>query len=165
MQKLMHNMKDVNIILPVSVTTAQGGNLPFISMKNAQHASIVINIGAGSGTAPTISLQQAKNVEGNGNKALAFTKVWKQVPGTSPLDQTDLWTEIDVTGNAITGVANERFRIELDAAQLDVDNGYDCFRFHMTAPGISLVMSVHAELTNLRYTGEGNLSQPSAKVN
>jgi len=165
MQKLMHNMKAVTIISPVSTGAAQGGNYGFISMKNAQHASINIRCGILTGAAAAVTLQQAKNVEGNGNKALGFTKVWMNVPTVSNVDEQDLWTEVDVAANTFNTASNRNYRIELDAAELDVDNSFDCFRLHLSAAGTSLVVAADATLTNLRYTGEGNLSQPSAKIN
>ena len=158
-------MKDVNIISPVSTAVAQGPGYNFISMKNAQHASINIRCGVLTSTASAVTLEQAKNVEGGSVKALGFLKVWQQIPTNSPEEITDLWEELDVTSNTFNVTSNRNYRIELDAAELDVDNGFDCFRLKLSAPGTSLLICAHAELTNLRYTGEGNLSQPSAKIN
>lgn len=164
-RKTMQNFKDVPIIQPASITTAQGGNYNFVSLRDCQNASIVIRTGALSGAAPACTLQQAKNIEGNGNKALSFAKVWENHPNVSNADEVDLWTEVDVTSDTFNLAASCNYRIEIDCSKLDVSNGFDCIRPHFAAPGTSLVYSVSIELHNLRYQGEGKLNQHGARVN
>lgn len=160
-----YNFKDVSVISPISITTAQGGNYNYVSMRGCQRASVCIRTGVLTSTASAVTLTQAKNVEGNGSKALAFAKYWQQVPASSPQDEQDLWQELDATSNTFNVASNRNYRIEVEASSLDVTNGFDCIRPEISAPGTSLLISVNIILWGLRYTGKGNANQPSASLN
>lgn len=163
--KTAYNEKIVNIISPVSITTLQGGNYNFISMKNYLHGTIHIRCGVLTSTASAVTLQQAKNVEGNGAKTLSFTKYWYNVPGSSPQDEQDLWQELDAASDTFNVASNTNYMIEIEPAMLDVDNNFDCVRLHLSAPGTSLVVGAFMVLSKPKFSGKGKLVMPSATVN
>lgn len=165
MTRFPYRFKEVNFIQPVSQTAAQGGNYNFVSMRNAQYASVNIRTGVLTSTAPAVTMQQAKNVEGDGSKALAIPTVWINIPASSPQDEADLWIENTVTSDTFNLASNTNYRIDYDASQLDASNNFDCIRPSIAAPGTSILISVTVLLYGLRYTGKGKSNQPSATVN
>ena len=163
--KTPYHFKDVGIIAPVSITAIQGGNYNFRSLKDYLHATVVIRCGILTGAASAATLQQAKNVEGNGAKALAFTKYWYNVPGASPQDEQDLWQEVDAASNTFDVASSTNYRIEIEPAMLDVDNNFDCIRPHLSAPGTSLVACVYIEFHKPKFQGLGKKNMHSVAVN
>lgn len=161
----VYHIKHVPIIQPVSITALQGGNYNFISLKDYLYAEILIATGVLTSTASAVTLQQAKNVEGNGAKSFSFAKMWRNIPASSPQDEQDLWQEIDVSSDTFNVASNVNYRIPIDPAELDVDNDFDCIRPHLSAPGTSLLVYVSALLYLPRYAGLGKKVMHSAKVN
>lgn len=49
----------------------------WISLKNYQRCSVILNVGNTAGNAPTLRLQQALDVAGNGAAPLLFEAVWR----------------------------------------------------------------------------------------
>lgn len=159
------NFKDVSLILPVSSTAAQGGNFNFVSCRNARDIAVIIRTGVLTSTAPAVTMQQAKNVEGDGAKTLAIPGYWYQAPGTSPQDEQDLFQYYTATSDTFNLASNGVYIIHYDCDQFDSNNNFDCIRPSIAAPGTSILLSVNVFMWNLRYTGKGKFTQPSATVN
>lgn len=159
------NRKRVNYLSPVNINGAQiGGDRSFVSMRNYLKAECCLMVGAASST-PAVTLSQAKNVEGNGSKALAFLEVWKQMPGASPQEEGDLWQRVDVTSNTFDLAANTNYIIVVKADDLDVNNKFDCIRMEIAAEAGTNLVAGWYDLEHARYMGEGNTLMPSALVN
>lgn len=126
---------------PVDINTsgAKGGNYNGISLRNHQTATAVIIIGAHSGNAVAITLQQMKNVEASGAKALGFTTYYSLAYLTSPVEERDRWTEQTASSNTFNIAANTAYAIPVKQAMLDVTNNFDCVRIHIAAPSASTI--------------------------
>lgn len=160
-----YNQKRVTYLSPVNINGAQiGGDRSFVSMRNYQRAECNIMVGAASST-PAVTLSQAKNVEGNGSKALGMVEVWKQMPLASPTEEGDLWQRVDVTSNTFDLAANTNYIIVVKADDLDVTNKFDCIRMEIAAEAGTNLVAGFYDMGHARYKGEGNTQMPSALVN
>jgi hypothetical protein len=117
--------------VPVN-TTGAAVTGDYYSLKNYNHVTFIITQGAWAGGTPAVTLKQASAVAGTGEKALAFDKYWSKVALTGTT-----YTETAVSSNTfnLTATANTVTVIEVDAASLDVSNGFDCVRLDIASPG------------------------------
>lgn len=156
--RLFDNAKIVPAFVPID-TTGAGQDGDWVSLKNYNHLTVIIMKGAWAGGTSAVTLQQATDVAGTGAKALGFTKQWV---GTALTD--DNLAETAVTSNTfnLSTTANEFHVIEIDAATLDVDGGFDCVRVRTATPGANadLVAGLYV-LTGCRYS---QADTPSAIV-
>jgi len=130
-------------------TTGAAVTGDYVSMKDFSHLTITIMQGAWAGGTPAVTLKQATDVAASGEKALGFTKYWTKVGLTGTT-----YTETAVTSNTynLGAVANTINVIEVDAADLDVDGGFDCVRLGIATPGANAdLIAVHYLLTGARY--------------
>lgn len=164
---LVHSHKYVTLFQPQDINSAaQGGNYNFTSFRLHEGAGIFIAVGVHSGGAVGISLKQAKNVEGNGSKALAFTEYYLNQPGASPAEETDKWRAAVAVGNTFDVTANYNYFIPLRPAMLDVTNDFDCFRLEIEAGSASTLIHANYEFFAGPEGIDNNIKQiPSVAVN
>lgn len=140
--------------------TSTLGDTTYVSMKNYRRAQIIITIADGTTvTGSTITLKQATAVAGTGEKALAFTRML----ANTDYGASKTMTETAVTSNTFTTqTTNSKdsvYIIDIDASDLDVANGFDCFRVDgtghaATAPrGCTVVYNLYGA----RYSGASAL--------
>lgn len=132
----------VGAIRPVDL--AGGANAgDWVSLKHYKHAVIIFHSAIGTaGDDPTVTLLQATAVAGTGSKALNINtkKIFKK-QAASNLLSTGTWSDASagVTDNAWTNAdAAEQevlLVIEVDADELDVDNGFDCISISVADVG------------------------------
>lgn len=108
-------------------TTAGDGD--YVSMKNFSRLTIVILVlNATTVTGGAITLKQATAVAGTGEKELAFTKAYRNIDCAAG----DTLAEFTVTSNTFTtDTTNSKqlmYVIEVEAADLDINNNFDCVR-------------------------------------
>ncbi len=125
----------------------------YVSLKNYGHFTAVILVkNATTVTGSAITLKQATAVAGTSEKALAFTKVWSNIDTGA----TDTLVETTVSSNTFTtdstNSKNLMYVIEVDAAELDTANGFDCIRVG-TANATAATVTVLYVLSNPRYAG------------
>lgn len=142
LKNLVEGGKLVSQLLPVSLTGAHGGNVNFISIRNYQAVSLIVHTGTLVSTAPALTVNQAKNVEGNGSKAIAFDRYFSSLTTNSPDEESDRWDETTGAAGSITLAADTMYEIPILTDILDVQNDFDCVRAMITAPGTSLVMGL-----------------------
>lgn len=135
----------------------------YVSMKHYQHITVHILVdNATTVTGSAITLKQATAVAGTSEKALAFTKMWANID----IDAGDTLTETAVASNTFTTDAtdakNLHYIIEVDAADLDIANGFDCIRAG-TANATAAVVAVYYQLSEPSYAGDV-ASLPSAII-
>ena len=118
------------------------------SMKEQNHATIIIATGAIAGGTGSFTIQQGTTVAMADSKALAFTRFWTNdaATGSSVLVETAGAAVVLDTANAI-------YVVELDATSLDTTNNFDCVEPILTAAGASDFSSCIAILSQSRYTG------------
>lgn len=147
---------------PVLLNTA-GIAGDYVSMKNYNHLTVIVGLTPASGTdTAAITLKQNTNV-GNSpadEKALAFTRAWRCPVSTSVDALTETTYASSITTSA--AAAQEMFVLEVDGADLDVANGFDCVRADITDPGaVSTPAFVLYILSEPRYA---QATPPSAIV-
>jgi hypothetical protein len=147
----------VNVVPPIDANDAALTG-DWVSMKNAGHATIIINCGAGWGSAGAVTLTQATAVAGTGTKALAFSYMWTNVADitASTLVKTAVTSN---TFNLSTSAAGSIYIIEVEADTLDADNDFDVLGFSLADPGAAGLVSVTTILSSTRF-----LNLPDALV-
>lgn len=113
----------------IGALATTNGDCDYVSLKGFQRCTIVIAVdNATTVTGGDITLKQATAVAGTSEKALAFTKMY----ANTDVAASDTLVETDVTSNTFTtDTTNDKnllYVIEVDAADLDVTNGFDCIR-------------------------------------
>lgn len=153
--RLVENGKVVVGAVPVDTTGAAVAG-DYVSLNGYTHLTIIIAQGAWAGGTPAVTLKQATDVSGTGEKALSFSSYWA---GTALTD--DNYTKTAVTSDTynITATANTVNIIEVDASSLDVDGGFDCVRVGIATPGANadLICVVYV-LTGNRYPQAGPIT-------
>lgn len=155
---LVKKSKIVSGLTPQDVNGAGAISGDYVSMKLYNHCTVILHFGA-VGDAAAVTLTQAQDVSATGAKALAFTKQWANEGLT-----TDTFTETTVSSNTFNhaATASNLYVIEIDARELDVDNGFDCFKVGVAAQaGAATLLSILYILSEPRYEQD---SLPSAIV-
>lgn len=126
--------EQLNIVAfpPIDLANAAGLATPYVSLKNYSRATILLHKAAGGAAeAPIITLDQATNVSGASTKALSsITRIHKK-ESAADLETIGTWTLVTQAAAATftAGVQLEGlYSIDVKADDLDVDNGFDCFR-------------------------------------
>lgn len=101
----------------------------YVSLKNYERiAVIILQKNATTVTGSAITLKQATAVAGTSEKALSFTKAYRNVDTGAG----DVLSEFTVSSDTFTTQAvdskNAMYVIEVKAEDLDVNNGFDCIR-------------------------------------
>lgn len=161
MELLVENMKIVAGLYPID-TTGAAVTGDYVSMKNYGHLTVIIKTGVlTSSDAMAVTLKQATAVAGTGEKALAFSKYWAATAND------DTFTATTATSNTfnIADTDDARmFVLEVDAADLDTANNFDCVRVGISSPGAhAALVDVTYILSKPRFAGSGT-SLPSAIV-
>lgn len=146
--RLLENAKIVVGAVPID-TTGAAVTGDYVSMKGYTHLTVIIMQGAWAGGTPAVTLKQATDVAGTGEKALSFTKYFAGVALTD-----DLYAATTVSSDTynLAATANTVNIIEVDASSLDVDNGFDCVRLGIATPGSNAdLIAVLYVLTGTRY--------------
>jgi len=164
---LVHRNKYVTKFQPQDINgAAQGGNYNFTSFRLHEGAGIFIAVGAHSGASVAVTLRQAKNVEGNGSKALEFTEYYSNTPGASPQQEEDKWKKQTAVSDTFDIAANRNYFIPLRQGMLDVTNDFDAFRLEIAAGSAATLIHGNYEL----YGGPEGIADdiehiPSVAVN
>lgn len=139
--RIAEELQVVPAIIPVDLSSgANAGD--YISLKNFGHVTIAILTGIGTaGDDPVISINQATDVSGTGAKALQIDEVFHKV-GATAINAVGEFTRATQTAAdtydtaGIDGAENEMLLlIEIDAADLDVDNNFDCLQLNIADVG------------------------------
>ena len=139
--RLVEEMQIVPAITPVDLQTG-ANNGDYISFKNYRHCTVIIYTGIGTaGDDEVISLTQATEVAGSTTKALNIDTIYYKV-GATAVTAVETFTKATQTAAAtydtdgIDGAENvAMYVLEVDADDLDVDNGYDCMRVNVADVG------------------------------
>ena len=146
--RLVENAKIVVGAVPID-TTGAAVTGDYVSMKGYTHLTIVIMQGAWAGGTPAVTLKQATDVAGTGEKALSFSYYWA---GTALTDDQYAKTTVSSDTYNLAATANKVNVIEVDASSLDADNGFDCVRLGIASPGANAdLIAVLYVLTGTRY--------------
>lgn len=159
-QHILDKLDIVSGIVPIDLGSARTGDT--ISMKNFGRCAIVFFKEAGSASEdPTITVEQATSITPSNAKALTFTTIY-QKQGT--LTSVGTWTKVTqaAAGTYTNTTASENeaiWVIDINAQDLDADNGFDCLRVTIADAGSTNQMgSVLYLLHEPRYSVDGGLS-------
>src|SRR5262245_31322367 len=131
-QMFVENQKAIYGSEPKNYTGATG-NLDYVSLKNYDRAACVIQTGAWAGGTAAVTLTQAQDVSGTGAKGLSFANQWTYQSTGFTIDALTKTAVSSDTFNLAT--ANTVHVIEVEAADLDMANAFDCFRVSIASPG------------------------------
>ena len=154
-------VEQTKIVVGLPPRTPSSSTPDYVSMKNYTHLTAIITVDNGATvTGSAITLKQATAVAGTGEKALSFANVW----ANTDIDAGDTLTKTAVTSDTFTtdttDAKNLQYVIEVDAADLDTANGFDCVRIG-TGNAANTVLSVVYVLSGARYADE---TPPSAII-
>lgn len=130
--RLVDQAKIVMGCAPAALTSTAGDG-DYVSMKGYSKLSIILSVLNGSTvTGGTVTLKQASDVAGTGEKALSFAKNWVN----TDCGAGDTLTETTVSSDTFTtGTTNSKqllYVMEVSSGDLDVANGFDCVRIDST---------------------------------
>lgn len=113
----------------IGALATTNGDCDYVSLKGYERCSIVIAVdNATTVTGGAVTLKQATAVAGTNEKALAFASYF----ANTDTGAGDTLTETTATSNTFTTDTtdnkNQLYVIEVNAADLDVANGFDCVR-------------------------------------
>jgi len=123
----------------------------YVSMKNYGHLTVVIKTGAWAGGTAAVTMVESTDVTNSLSDAqnLNLDYVWTGTVASGALTKTAVTSD---TFNL--AAANSFYVIELDADELDVDDGFDCVTVAIASPGAnSDFYSVDYILSEPRYAG------------
>lgn len=125
---------------PVDLQTAANSG-DYVSLKNAQGVLILFHSAIGTaGDDPTITVRQAQDVSGTAVKDLSvITEVFTKQAATA-LTSIAGWTKVTQAAAATytndTSAEQEAlWVIQIEADQLDADNGFDCIAANVADVG------------------------------
>jgi hypothetical protein len=147
--------------VPVNLATAANAG-DWVSMKQFQRLVILFFAAAGTaGDDPTLTVEQASAVAGTGAKALTFTRIdtWQGADLTAVGTPTTVaQTAANTYTDATSAEVQKIWVVEIDAADLDVDNGFDCVRGSIADVG------TNAQIGCLLYLGLYSRYAPPASA-
>lgn len=154
---LLDKVQIVSGFLPVDMQDgANTGDV--VSMKNYGHLTVVFFKNAGTaGDDPTLTLLQGTDVAFGTNKALNFTSVWTK-QDTVLTSEGTFTEQTQTAANTYTDATSAEdaaiWVVEIDAADLDVANGYDCVRASVADVGTNAQIGcLFYILSEPRYAG------------
>ncbi|PTR04964.1 hypothetical protein C8R30_101161 [Nitrosomonas nitrosa] len=126
--KLSEKIKVISACPPAALTSTAGDG-KYISLRNVEKVSVVLNIKNGSTvTAGNVALYQSSNVLAAGEKVLPFTSYYKN----EDVANTEVLVSATASDNHfLTNTTNTQllqYVIEVPLFNLDHENGYDCIR-------------------------------------
>lgn len=126
----------------------------YVSMKNYGHLTVVIKTGAWAGGTAAVTMTESVDVSASSTQALNLDYQWTGTVASGALTKTAVTSD---TFNL--AAANSFYVIELDADELDVDDGFDCVTVAIASPGVnSDFYSVDYILSEPRYAGSTPLT-------
>lgn len=141
----------VNILPPIDVDTASGlAHSEIFSMKNYQHATIIVQCGVTDADGGNITVEECDDFTPANDTAIDFyyyaeTTALGDTLGARTLAEAA--TGIDVSAND-----NIMYVIEIDASELT--DGYPNLCLKWSNPGGSTIASAVAILSGARYAGD-----------
>lgn len=130
----------VPLITPVDLTTAANPS-DWVSLRNCEGIAIVVYKAVGTADQdPVLTFNQATDVAGTGSKALSVVTTHDQKQATA-LTTVGAWTRVTqaagstLTLNATSAESQGLYVVQIDSAQLDTTNGFDCIQVSIADVG------------------------------
>lgn len=133
--------------------TPSSSSPKWVSLKGYNHVTAMITFkNATTVTGSAIGLQQATAVAGTGAKVLPFAAYSSNIDDAASVA---LAPQVAAGNTFTTDPTNSKtglYIIEVDADDLDVNNGFDCFQV-TTGNGVATTIEVTYFLSGSRYGG------------
>ncbi len=137
----------VNILPPQSIAGAVTSDV--FSLKNYQHATIIVQCGATNADAGFITIEECDDFTPTTDTAIAFSYYKEETAAGDTLSAKQ--AAVAATGIDVSANDNLTYVIEIDAAQLT--EGYPGLYLKWSAPGGATLVSAVAILSGPRYAG------------
>jgi hypothetical protein len=148
----MRISENCSIIQVPSVDISGAGiDSNYINMEEGKDLTIIINAGV-MGAASAVTLSQAKDNGGTDAKSLTYAGSYSTTYNATAASQVDV--PVYASG-ALTIAAtgdNKVYLIEVDAADLDVNNGFTHVKLVAADPAVASVVGATLVLTKKRST-------------
>lgn len=156
-------VEQVAFVDGLSNTTPNSSVPRYVSLKNFNHLTIVILAkNATTVTGSAITLKQAQDVSGTGEKALALPVAWRDLDTAAADAVAEFAPSSDTFTTDATNGKNLLYVLEVDAADLDVNGGFDCVRLGVGNATATTITALYI-LSGARYMG-APANNPSAIV-
>ncbi len=140
-------------VLALSNTTPSSSTPTRVSLKSYNRVLVLIQVKNGSTvTGSAITLKQASDVSGTGEKALSFSTMYADVDTGAADALTKTTVASDTFTTNTTNSKNLLYLIEVNASDLDRANSFDCFRVG-TGDAANTTVTVTYLLYGTRYAG------------
>lgn len=151
MQRLQDNVAVANLVAPVRGDPV--GTEQYAFMGNFASANVAVRVNVGTSDSQSIlTLKQATDAAGTGEKALTFTRATK----VTDMDVTNVPALLTGLSSSIrVGVTagDQLYQINVVDTDLDVDNDFTHFRIDLSTSAADTVFEAHAGMYHARYTG------------
>ncbi len=153
MHNLVENVSFVEAIAPATGAADLSGD--YVSMKNAEHVTVLVHITQGNATVVPLALKQAKTVAGGSAKVLEkAVPIWLTADCAAsdiPVRQTD---DVDYTTDAT--LKHKIVAFEVPAEALDVANGFTCLQVVAGASNAANIIAAQYIVSKRRYGGDAS---------
>lgn len=127
-RQFLDEFKVVMGCAPAALASTAGDG-DYVSLKNFKRLTVVISIlNATTVTGGVVTLKQASAVAGTGEKALAFSKAWRNIDTAAADTLAEFAVSSDTFTTDTTNSKQLLYVIEIDPSSLDNANGFDCVR-------------------------------------
>lgn len=148
---LIEDYKIVQAVEPKTTNAAITG--AYVSLKNVNTATIIVNLTQAVGHATVISLYQAQDVSGTGAKAITNNvPVWANEDvssGDSLIRKTD-----GVNYTVANTAKNKQIVFHIDPAKLDVNDGFTCLNVRIGASTQATNFASAEYILDSKYAGD-----------
>lgn len=153
MTDLLRMVDSTKIVTGLAAILPNSSTPDYVTLKNYGRVSVIITVNnATTVTGSAITLLQATDVAGTGEKALAFDLVWQNEDTAAA--GGDIMTETAVVSDTFTTDAtddnNSQYVIEVNTESLDVNNNFVAFRAG-TGDGVATIVNVVYVMHDARY--------------
>lgn len=153
---LVEDAKIVQALFPA--TDAAGRTGVYISLKNARRVFIVAHIAQGAVNTIALTPFQATTVAGAGEKVLAsVVPIWANLDAATSDALARATDAVNYTTDA--AIKNKVVVFCIEAAALDVSNGFDCVTIKTGASNVANLTQAIYILDGVRY---GGVTPPTA---
>lgn len=123
----LQTVEDYNVIVAFAPGTPSSANPPYVSFRDYHRISVIIlGDNATTVTGSAVSLKQATDTSGTGEKALSFASVHRNIDVAA----ASTLAKATVTSDTFTTTAvdnkNSLYVIDIRPDMLDIANGFDC---------------------------------------
>lgn len=138
------------VLLAAPATDAAGRTSAYVSMKWYRKAFLIFTCTQGNAATIQLDPKQATTVAGTGAKALTQDcRIWSNLDAATNDTLTRRTDAKTYTTDA--AVKNKTVIFEIDAAELDQANSFDCLALTIGASNVANITSVYAILVEPRY--------------